>query len=689
MAAVRLLLSYACAFLCAGVFFYGYCFKFPFVVAASERGISDAEGDIGRASGVRRQMPEREMPHLTPSKISGTALKQKEKVLLAAGTSERSRVAAGDAAEQNAGNNFRRSTPNVKASAGTETHRHVSEKVAPAKERIAIFGDRRTSIERAVSASSAEVTRDFIEARASAVAPLAVVEKRSAFEKPLPEDGVSSLAVAADAAKSEEILTTVGKVRAEGRGERYPAVSAASATVPDEHVLRQSSLRESSPASVAVERTSIESIFLGKSVSTVDPLPRSEAGGGRRGAPASRVSVEEQSSALLTEPSAPVADEHVSEVVSSEGGLRSPSVAIEDVPDGKSSVGENVPVADALASVDDHGAPPVAGASVEDKASAPIAGSMPQAAPGVLFLLSDLYERFSDCCVRVRYKLNGKTQVASGFFVSDLGHVLTPVVGGEEFYIETCSNWRLSARRCGEDAVTSLCLLRVDAKEWQTYQEEINERLKDNPALKARKRYFSLLRNDEWPKIGQPIVGLSCKLGQSISPQIGYVTAFQERYFATEFPFMFVRSLLRIDAGDCGGAVLDTQGNLLGMLFHALPDTDETFYMPSQALERVFRDLLLFGNVRYGYAGLSVQSMYDPKTHRVRLQVRTVQPNSPAAQSGFKVNDVLLRVNNDEVSSMEMFKNFIFLSKPGDVLQCTVMRGKKTLDLTLTLTEKQ
>ena len=316
----------------------------------------------------------------------------------------------------------------------------------------------------------------------------------------------------------------------------------------------------------------------------------------------------------------------------------------------------------------------------------PFVGS--QATSNVLFLLSDLYERFADACVRVRYKLDGKAQVASGFFVSDKGHVLTPVVGGKEFYVETRSNWRLSARRCGEDAVTSLCLLRVDAKEWQAYQEEINERLKDNPALKARRRYFSLLRNDEWPKIGQPIVGLSCRLGGAVSPQIGYVTAFQERYFATEFPFVFVRSSLRIDAGDCGGAVLDVRGNLLGMLFHALPDTQETFYMPSQALERVFRDLLLFGNVRYSYAGLSVQSMYDPKTHAVCLQVQVVQPNSPAAQSGFKVNDVLLRVNDTEISSIEMFKNFIFLSKPGDVLQCTVMRGKKTLNLTLILAEK-
>lgn len=366
------------------------------------------------------------------------------------------------------------------------------------------------------------------------------------------------------------------------------------------------------------------------------------------------------------------------------------SVAVGGLSDEKLSSEKNTSaVGSQAASVEAQTSTSVSEASVAEKLfvssaySSQTASFDAQASSGnVLFLLPDLYERFSDCCVRVRYKLNGKTQVASGFFVSDKGHVLTPVIGGEDFYVETRSHRQISAKKRGEDPVSSLCLLQTD--------EEPLRAVKDKSKSETRSAsYFSLLRNDGYPKIGQPIVSLSCKLGGSVSPQIGYVTAFQERYFATEFPFVFVRSSLRIDAGDCGGAVLDAQGNLLGMLFHALPDTQETFYMPSQALERVFRDLLLFGNVRYGYAGLSVETAYNPKTHAVCLQVREVRPNSPAAQSGFKVNDVLLRVNDNEVSSMEMFKNFIFLSKPGDMLRCVVMRGKKTLNLTLTLAEKQ
>ena len=147
----------------------------------------------------------------------------------------------------------------------------------------------------------------------------------------------------------------------------------------------------------------------------------------------------------------------------------------------------------------------------------------------VLFLLSDLYERFSDCCVRVRYKLDGKAQVASGFFVSDKGHVLTPVIGGEDFYVETRSHRQFSAKKRGEDPVSSLCLLQTD--------EEPLRAVKDKSESETRSvSYFSLLHDNGYPKIGQSIVSLSCKLGGSVSPQIGYVTAFQERYFATEFP---------------------------------------------------------------------------------------------------------------------------------------------------------
>ncbi len=285
--------------------------------------------------------------------------------------------------------------------------------------------------------------------------------------------------------------------------------------------------------------------------------------------------------------------------------------------------------------------------------------------------LSRLYEQFSPCCVRIRYQKDGESKIVSGFFVSHQGHVLTSVLDGSDFVVETHAYQQFSAKKCGEDAVSSLCLLQIQLENNQTVP------------------YFSLCRITDWPSIGEPLVSLSCKLGQWIAPQLGFATYYSERYFEKEFPFTFVRSTLRIDAGDCGGAVIDFQGNLRGMLLHALPDTQETFYMPTGALDRVFQDLLLYGRVRYSYAGLATETVFDQQRRALCLRVREVIPGSPAEKSGFAKEDILMERNGESIGSIEAFKNFMFLSKPNDCILFTLLRGGKTIRLPLRLSEKK
>lgn len=297
------------------------------------------------------------------------------------------------------------------------------------------------------------------------------------------------------------------------------------------------------------------------------------------------------------------------------------------------------------------------------------AGSEVPACP--LLALPRLYEQFAPYCVRIRYQEKGEPKIVSGFFVSEQGHVLTSVVGGSNFVVETHSHQPFSAKKCGEDAVSSLCLLQIQLEKNQTVP------------------YFSLCRITEWPSIGEPLVSLSCKLGQSISPQVGFATHYSERYFQKEFPFTFVRSTLHIDAGDCGGAVIDLQGNLRGMLLHALSDTKETFYMPTGGLDRVFQDLLLYGRVHYSYAGLSTETVFDHQRQALCLKIREVIPGSPAEKSGFSKEDILIEKNGEPIGSIEAFKNFIFLSKPNDCIVFTLLRSGKTIRLPLCLSEKK
>ena len=286
--------------------------------------------------------------------------------------------------------------------------------------------------------------------------------------------------------------------------------------------------------------------------------------------------------------------------------------------------------------------------------------------------LSHLFASHSPKCVKVSAEVADKQQVASGFFVSEFGHVLTTLVHGSNYSVETNLHQKIAAHLLGEDSVLGVALIQV------------------NDATKGVKfPYFSLSTSLPWPKIGKSVVSLSCKLGQSVSPQRGYVTSFNDRYFDCVFPLTLVRSSLAIDAGDCGGVVIDTKGNVLGMLSHALDDTKETFYIPTWALNKIFQDLLLWQRVRYSYVGLNTEVVYDKDRKRTCLRVLLVQPNSPAENCGILKDDILLKINEEDIDSMENFKNFMFLSSPGEHMLFTFLRNNKEFKCSLKTVEKK
>lgn len=286
------------------------------------------------------------------------------------------------------------------------------------------------------------------------------------------------------------------------------------------------------------------------------------------------------------------------------------------------------------------------------------------------FNLKDFVLEHMDCVVGVRYEKEGKTQLTTGFFVSDEGHVLTPAINGDKFFIEKDSHLTV-AEKLGEDQRTQITLLKIKFEK------------KEDRKLLA-KNFVVLSSGTEVPEIGENLVSLSYKLGLNISPQMGFVTGHNDRYFDIEWPITLIRSNLPIDGGDCGGPVFTRKGRFVGMLLHALEDTKETYFMPAWALHRVFSDLLIFGRVRYGYVGLSTTVVWDRKRSIDCLQITEVVPNTSAFRAGFQKNDILLNCNGSAIVSRELLKNFMFAAQPQQTIQFDVLReGNKQVQCNL------
>lgn len=82
-----------------------------------------------------------------------------------------------------------------------------------------------------------------------------------------------------------------------------------------------------------------------------------------------------------------------------------------------------------------------------------------------------------------------------------------------------------------------------------------------------------------------------------------------------------------------------------------------------------------------GYLGIHVSP--DPKG---KLVIGEVAENSPAAKAGAQAGDILLKLDRQPVASADALRDALQRKAPGEFVQLTVQRARKTLDLLATLT---
>jgi serine protease Do len=92
-----------------------------------------------------------------------------------------------------------------------------------------------------------------------------------------------------------------------------------------------------------------------------------------------------------------------------------------------------------------------------------------------------------------------------------------------------------------------------------------------------------------------------------------------------------------------------------------------------------------------GYLGVGVVELTDDRVKALKLkddhgvEIKRVDPESPAARAGLKENDVVLEVNGKPVEDIEQFQNSIGDTQPGTKVNLTIWHygNKQTVAATL------
>ena len=283
--------------------------------------------------------------------------------------------------------------------------------------------------------------------------------------------------------------------------------------------------------------------------------------------------------------------------------------------------------------------------------------------PSVLRALSN---QMADAVTRISTALvlvdGRERQPASGIvyapnLILTANHVLERQ---DQITIQTHDARKLSAQAIGRDQTSDLAVLRVP-----DLQDVV-------PATATQ----------EEGRVGQLVLAVGRSSAEGPMASSGIISAVSGPLRSRQ-GIVLERSI-RTDAipypGFSGGALIDTQGNLLGMLTTGIV-SNVALAIPVEIALSIAATLEKQGHVKRGYLGISSQFIQIPAVQRLGraqengLLIVQVDENGPAQRGGIIVGDILLTLDGQVVRDAEDLHLLLTGERVGKTVAIEVIRG--------------
>jgi Do/DeqQ family serine protease len=154
----------------------------------------------------------------------------------------------------------------------------------------------------------------------------------------------------------------------------------------------------------------------------------------------------------------------------------------------------------------------------------------------------------------------------------------------------------------------------------------------------------------------------------------------------------FIQTDAAINPGNSGGALLDLNGQLVGINSAIISNTGSNagigFAIPSNMAKAVMDQLIKYGKVQRGELGIKMTAAGSDVADSIGAEgadsalVSEVVEGSPAEKAGIKPGDVIVSVNGKSVKSTQAVRNSIGLLRVGETAEIGVLRDGKPRKVT-------
>ena len=267
--------------------------------------------------------------------------------------------------------------------------------------------------------------------------------------------------------------------------------------------------------------------------------------------------------------------------------------------------------------------------------------------------------------------------VASGVIVNaDKGYILTNahVINDAQTITVTLGDGRhYAAKAIGVDKPSDVALIQIKAKNLTAIPIADSNKLKVGDVVAA---------------IGNPF-GLSQTVTAGIVSALGRTTLGIENYEN------FIQTDAPINPGNSGGALVNMQGELVGLntaiLAPGRGSVGIGFAIPSNMAKSIMDQLVQYGDVQRGVLGIVTQDLTPDLAdafHTTATQgaaISMIQPDSPAEQAGLHINDIITSVNGSEIKNASDVINTVGFLRVNSKVNLNIIRDNKPLTVTANL----
>jgi serine peptidase DegS len=302
--------------------------------------------------------------------------------------------------------------------------------------------------------------------------------------------------------------------------------------------------------------------------------------------------------------------------------------------------------------------------SVETSAPTSFAAAVEASAPSVVTVVTRrLVQGDPDSSGRSRFRVD--TSFASAVAIDPDGYLVTNwhvVVDAAEIQVQIGNGGFVVAEVVGQDAETDLALLSIDAG--------------SVPGIR--------LGSSHQLRIGDVVLAIGNPYGLTKSVTQGIVSAKGRAALELATFEDFIQTDAAINAGNSGGALVNTNGQLVGINTAILTQDIATegigFAIPVDLVRGVVEELKMHGRVIRGYLGLMPDDLTSAERAEIGLDnnrgilITEVFPGGPAEHAGLRDNDILLSINGEPIIQRRQALLIAASAKPGDEIEVLAWR---------------